>query len=201
MKRMLFGKKKETPEEKQKRLDRIYAEMNAYCNQGKDKYDKLCAKVNTILASANKPDECNVVQFASDPYLFPQLESYQYFFVDWEIWRNNEVLYVYRAEVENYPEEYVNADAPIIAQIPISEIQHFRVEGMTYAETKITGGKVSQNRYSGKIKQTPIKSKTVQHDTRIVRVSVVVNGVVKKLDFTYDAFDVMCALIPEKEHN
>lgn len=41
---MFFGKKKETPEEKEARLNRIHAEMQQICDQGKDKYDKLALR-------------------------------------------------------------------------------------------------------------------------------------------------------------
>lgn len=196
----LFGKKKETPEEKQARLNKVYAEMQQICDQGKDKYEKICNQVATVLNAANKPAECNVIRFASEPYIFPKLKSYQCFFVDWEIWKHNDMLYIYRAEVEDYPEDYYGGDAPAIAKIPVSDIQHFRVEGSTYTESKITGGKVTQNRRTGRIHQTALKSTTVQHDNRIIKVSVLVNGVVKTLDLEYSAFDVLCALIPEKEH-
>jgi len=196
---MFFGKKKETPEEKEARLNRIHAEMQQICEQGKDKYDKLCAQVQAVLETANKPSECNLIRFAEAPYLFPQLKSYQYF-TDWEVWRSGDFLYIYCAEVEDYPEQYYGGDAPAIAKIPVSTIQHFRVEGSTYAESKISGGKVTQNRYTGRIKQTALKSKTIQHDNRVIKMSVLVNGVVKILDFEYSAFDVLCALIPEKEH-
>lgn len=197
---MFFGKKKkETPEEKEERLRRIHAEMQQICDQGKDKYDKLCRQVHTVLETAKKPSECNTVRFAEQPYLFPQLKSYQYY-TDWEIWRNEDTIYLYCAEVEDYPEQYYGGDAPAIAQIPIAAIQHFRVEGSTYTESKISGGKVTQNRYTGRIKQTALKSSTIQHDTRIIKMCVLVNGVVKTLDFEYSAFDIFCALIPEKEH-
>lgn len=197
---MFFGRKKETPEEKQARLDRIHAEMQQFCDQGKDKYDKICSQVEDVLKNANKPSECNVVRFASEPFIFPKLKSFQCFFVDWEIWKDNDTLYIYRSEVEDYPEEYYGADAPAIAIIPISSIQHFRVEGSTYTETKISGGKVTQNRYTGRIKQTAIKSKTIEQDNRVIKMSIMVNGVVKVLDFEYSSFDVLCALLPDKEH-
>lgn len=196
----LFGRKKETPEEKKERLSKIYAEMQQVCDEGKEKYDKLCSQVENVLAVANKPVECNVIRFADEPYFFPKLKSYQCFFVDWEIWRNNDVIYIYRSKVEDYPEEYYDGNAPAIAQIPVSAIQHYRVEGTTYTESKISGGKITQNRYTGKIRQTAIKSKTIEHDSRIIRMSVLVNGVVKAVDFEYSAFDVLCSLIPEKEH-
>lgn len=195
----MFFKKKETAEEKAARLDRIHAEMEQFCNQGKDKYDRLVAEVRDVLDTANKPAECNTIRFVDTPYLFPTLKSFQYD-TDWEIWRNGNTLYLYCAEVEEHPEEYLGGDAPMIAAIPIDSIQRFRVEGSTYAETKISGGKVTQSRYTGKIRQTELKSKTVYHDTRIVKMSVLVNGAVKFLDFGYPAFDVLCALIPEKEH-
>lgn len=196
---MFFKRNKETPEEKAARLDRIHAEMEQFCNQGKDKYDKLVSDVQRVLATANKPAECNTIRFADSPYLFPKLKSFQYY-ADWEIWRTGDTLYLYCAEVEDYPEEYFGGNAPAIAEIPLNSITHFRVEGTTYAETKISGGKVTQSRYTGRVKQTALKSKTVQHDTRIVKMSIIHNGVVKSLEFDYAAFDIFCALIPEKEH-
>lgn len=196
---MFFKRNKKTPEEKAARLDRIHAEMEQFCNQGKDKYDRLVAEVQQVLNSANKPPECNTIRFVNVPYLFPKLKSFQYD-TDWEVWKNNDILYLYRAEVEDYPEEYYGRDAPAIAAIPIDSIQQFRVEGSTYVETKISGGKVTQSRYTGRIKQTALKSKTIQHDSRIVKMSVLVNGVVKFLEFDYSALDILCVLIPDKEH-
>ncbi len=197
---MLFwGRKKETPQEKQERLDRIHAEMQRVCNQGKEKYDKLCAQVNRVLETANKPNECNVVHFVSEPFLFPKLKSYQCFNVDWEIWRYNDIIYIYRSEVEDYPQEYYGGDAPAIAQISVTDIQHFRIEGNTYAESKISGGTIKQDRRTGRIKQTPLKTHTIEHDTRVIKLSIVVNGIVKTLDFDYSSLDVLCLLIPEKE--
>ena len=173
--------------------------MEQFCNQGKDKYDKLVAEVQQVLNTASKPVECNTIRFADTPYLFPKLKSFQYY-TDWEVWRSGNTLYLYCAEVEDYPQEYFGGNAPAIAEIPIETIQHFRVEGTTYAETKISGGKITQSRYTGRIKQTALKSKTIQHDTRTVKMSILVNGVVKSLDFEYSAFDIFCVLLPEKEH-
>lgn len=192
----LFGRKKK----KQERLDRIYAEMQNIYEAGKKRYDELCLQVESVLDISGKPFECNVVRFASEPYLFPELKSYQCFFVDWEIWRHNDVIYIYRSEVEDYPEEYYEADAPIIAKIPVSNIIHFRVEGSTYVETRISGGKVTQNKHTGRIKQTAINTKNIHHDNRVVKMSVMVGGVVRVLDFEYSSVDVLCALLPEKEH-
>ena len=194
---MFFKRNKETPAEKAARLDRLHAEMEQYCNQGKDKYERLVAEVQRVLSAANKPEECNTVHFVDAPYLFPKLKSFQYD-TDWEIWKNGEMMYLYRAEVEDYPEEYFGGDAPAIAAVPVESIQFFRIEGAQYAETKISGGKVTQSRYTGRVKQTAIKSKTVQHDTRKVIMGVSQNGVVKLLEFEYGAYDILCALIPEK---
>lgn len=195
----MFFKKRESPEEKAARLDRIHAEMAKICEQGKDEYDKLVAQVQSVLEKAEKPPLCNTVRFAEAPYLFPKLKSYQYY-TDWEVWRSNDSLYFYCAEVEDYPQQYYGGDAPAIARIPVDSIQHFRVHGSTYAETKVSGGQVSQSRRTGRIKQTVLRSTTIQHDTRIVKLSILVNGVVNSLDLEYPAFDIMCALIPEKEH-
>lgn len=197
--RKLSERREERRKEKQEMLDKIRAERELACKEAKENYDKLCSQVENVLAVANKPIECNVIRFAAEPYFFPQLISYQCFFVDWEIWRDNDVIYIYRSEVENYPEKYYDGDAPAIAEIPLSAIQHYRVEGTTYTESKISGGKITQNRSTGKITQTPITSKTIKHDDRFVRMSVLVNGVVKVVDFEYSALDVFCALMPEKE--
>ena len=195
-----FNKKKETPEEKQARLDRIHAEMQQACDQGKDKYNTLCAKVEDVLRYANKPQVTNTVRFASAPYIFPKLKNYQCLFVDWEIWRHNENIYIYCSEVEDYPAEYFGGDAPAIAQIPVAQIQYFRIDGKTYTETKISGGKITQNKHTKEIKQTAIKVNTIQHDNRIVRMSLLVDGVVKTLDFEYSSFDVLTSLLSEKAH-
>ena len=193
-----FGKKKETPEEKAERLRKAYEGMQREISGGVDKYNKLCQEVGEVLASAGKPSRCNTVRFATMPYLFPKLKSYQVF-TDWEIWRKDDTLYVYCPAVEDYPESYYDGDAPAIAKIEVSDIVHFKIEGGVYSETKVSGGRVKQDRYTGKITQEAIRSKTVQHDDRVVRMSVMVDGIVEQLDFEYPAFDVFCALIPEKE--
>lgn len=141
---------------------------------------------------------CNTVRFASMPYFFPELQSYQVYFVDWEIWTYEGQLYIYRSSVTDYPEDYAEADAPVIARIPISSIRYFRMEGNIISETKVTGGVVSQNRYTGRIKQTAIKTKNVNHDERIVRMCVVDHGVAKTVDFEKTAYDILGALLPEK---
>lgn len=195
----MFFKKRETPEEKAARLDRLHAEMEQLCHQGQDKYDQLVAEAQQVLRSASKPAECSTIRFANAPYLFPKLKSFQYYDTDWEIWKSNDTLYLYCAEVEDYPEGYCGKGAPLIAAIPTVAIQQFRVDGAMYSETKISGGKVTQSRYTGKVRQTALQSKTILHDTRSVKMSVLVNGAVKLLELEYAAFDVLCALIPEKE--
>lgn len=195
---MFFGRKKESAEEKEARLRQARAEIQVFLDDGKYEYDEICEKTRAVLASSGKPVNCSTVRFASEPYFFPDLNSYQVFFTDWEIWTHANNLYIYRSEVTDYPENYAEADAPAIVQIPLSEIRYFRVEGAVTAEIKVSGGKVSQNRYTGRIHQTAIKTKTEQHDSRVVRMCAMNNGTIKTVDFEYSAYDVLRALLPEK---
>ena len=86
----------------------------------------------------------------------------------------------------------------MLLSIPISDIQYFQMEGDVFHETKITGGQVTQNQRTGKIKQTPLQAKTVNRDTRHVRVTAQKNGIIKYIDFDQEAYDVLYLLIPEK---
>lgn len=195
---MLFGRKKESATERDERLRQARKEMQSLMNEGKHEYDAICTRTNAILLMAGKPKVCNTIRFASEPYCFPDLLSYQLYFVDWEIWVYHNVLYIYRSEITDYTENYADADAPAIAQIPISDIKSIRVEGSITSETKITGGKVSQNRYTGRVSQTKIKSKTEQHDNRVVRMCIEKQGTLKTVDFEYSSYDVLSILLPEK---
>lgn len=195
---MAFWNRKDKKAEAAVKAQEARAKMQAFLDEGKAEYDAICSEVAGVLAQAGKPARCNTVRFASEPYLFPQLVSYQVF-ADWEIWRNGDTLYIYRAEVEDYPQDYCEADAPCIAQIDIADIQFFTVEGGIYTESKISGGKVTQDK-RGRIHQTAIRSETINRDNRTVRVLVLDDGIVEQLEFEYSAYDVLYALIPEKEH-
>lgn len=198
---MLFKSRKEKQAEKAERIQKMHKELEQLTNQGKDKYDIICSVVQKELESANKPAACNTVKFKEESYLFSHIPGYLYVYDEWEIWKTNDKIYFYRSEIPGYPEEYLGADAPAIGSISIDQIIHFRIEGSTYTESKISGGKVTQDRQTGRIKQTAIKSTTVHHDDRYVKLSVSVNGVVKSLAFEYPAYDVFCHLIPDKEHS
>ena len=159
------------------------------------------------LSTAKKPEKCNVVTsrvFGAE--FFEGLEDYQWNLKDWEIWRSGEQLYLYNEAVDGYPDYekfglYIGDPAPMLLEIAISDIQYFKIEGDIYSETKITGGKVTQNRRTGKISQTPLQAKTVNKDTRYVRVTAKKKGLVQHIDFTQDSYDVFFSLIPEKEYS
>lgn len=195
---MLFGRKKELLTEKENRIRKAKAEMQSFLDEGKHKFDEICERTNRVLMSSGKPAVSNTVRFASVPYFFPELQSYQVYFEDWEIWTNEGQLYIYRSAVTDYPEDYAEADAPAIAQIPISSIRYFRIEGIITSETKVTGGVVSQNRHTGRVSQTAIKTRNVNHDGRIVRMCIMDHGVVRTVDFEKTAYDILGALLPEK---
>lgn len=63
----------------------------------------------------------------------------------------------------------------------------------------MSGGVVKQDKRTGKVSQSALKSETVERDKRVVKLSVLKNGIVKKLVFSKEAYDVFLALIPEKE--
>lgn len=190
----LFGKKKSS--EAYNRMVEETKRMQAQTANEEKKYDDICRKVSEILSTSNKPSECNVVEFTDAPYIFPFLKSYQYY-TQWEIWRNSDKIYIYCSEVENYPTNY---DAPCIGIINVEDIQYFKSEGNFYTESKINGGTIKQDKRTGKISQTPIKSKTLTHDTRIVKLVINQNGVIKNLSFKKDAYDILFSLIPEKDY-
>lgn len=193
MKMFWFGKKKQKSE---LIVHKYREERDARLKQENKEYDDICAKVKQVLSNAKKPVECNIVEFADAPFIFPFLKSYQYF-TEWEIWRTDDVLYIYKSEVENYPDNY---DAPCIAAIRVEDIQYFRCEGDVYIESKTSGGRITQNKHTGKISQTPIITKTINHDTRVVKLTVQRNGIIKHLLFKNDAYDVLFSLMPEKDY-
>lgn len=164
-----------------------------------EEYKKICCRVTEILKIAEKPSRCNIVKFIDSPFLFPNMVSYQYM-GDWEVWRTNDLLYLYQAEVEMYPANS-SMDAPEICSIIIENIQYFKLEGSVETNTYVTGGKVTQNKRTGKVSQTALKNKTVKSDSRYVKMSVVIDGLVKTLAFNKESYDIFLLLIPEKEYN
>lgn len=166
--------------------------------EANDLYYKLCSKVANTLQDANKPNRCNKVCFADSPFIFPELKSYQYY-TEWEIWRDNDFIYLYNAQVENFPEDCTVGEAPVIGCITLKDIQYFSMDGQVTTETIVSGGVVKQDKKTGKVSQSALKTKTVERDKRVVKLSVLENGIVKKLVFTKEAYDVFLALIPEKE--
>lgn len=184
-------------QQKQQLEERIQI-RNQEKNEANNLYYELCSKVANELQEANKPTECNTVCFVEAPFLFPDLKSYQYY-TEWEVWREKERLYFYNAQVENYPEDCTVGEAPLITSIMTSDIQYFSMDGNITTETVVSGGVVKQDKKTGKVSQSALKSKTIERDKRVVKLSVLKNGIVKKLVFSKEAYDVFIALIPEKE--
>lgn len=115
-------------------------------------------------------------------------------------------MYLYSPAVDGYPDYeefglYIGDPAPMLLSISISDIQYFKMDGDTYHETKITGGQVTQNRRTGRVSQMPLQSKTVNRDTRHVCVTTRKDGVIQRMDFQQDAYDILFSLIPEKEYS
>lgn len=179
-------------------LDERIQLRNQAKREANDLYYKLCSKVANTLQNANKPTYCNKVRFADSPFIFPELKSYQYY-TEWEIWRDNDFIYLYNAQVENFPEDCSIGEAPVIGCITANDIQYFSMDGHITTETVVSGGVVKQDKKTGKVSQSALKSRTVERDKRVVKLSVLENGIVKKLEFTKEAYDVFLALIPEKE--
>lgn len=73
------------------------------------------------------------------------------------------------------------------------------MEGSVKSETVVSGGVVKQDKRTGKVSQTALKSKAIERDERSVKMSLVIDGIVQKLYFDKDSYDVLLALIPEKE--
>lgn len=204
---MLFGLSGGKKSKKERRAaaeqaSREFAEKEA---RFQEEYDRVCAEVEKGLLSAKKPVECNVVTshvFGADS--FPGLKDYQWSFKDWEIWRTGDHLYLYSPTVNGHPDYekfglFIGEPAPMLLSISVPDIQYFKMEGDVFHETKISGGKVTQNQRTGKVKQTPLQAKTVNRDTRYVRVTAQKNGIIKYIDFGQEAYDVLFLLIPEKE--
>lgn len=203
---MLFGllggkKSKEERRAAAEQASREFAEKEA---RFQAEYGRICAEVEKKLLSAKKPEECNVVTSrVSGADFFDGLKDFQWNLKDWEIWRTGDHLYLYSSAVDGYPDYekfglYIGDPAPMLLSIPISDIQYFQMEGDVFHEAKITGGQVTQNQRTGKIKQTPLQTKTVNRDTRHVRVTAQKNGIIKYIDFCQEAYDVLYLLIPEK---
>ena len=183
--------------QKEQRTQRIQ-QRNEIAKEHNALYYELCSRVAEILKEANKPTECNKVCFVDLPFIFPDLKSYQYY-TEWDIWKNGDVLYFYNEQVENYPENCRVGEAPLIGSIMVNDIQYFSMDGNITTETIVSGGVVKQDKKTGKVSQSALKYKTVERDKRIVKLSVLKNGIVKKLEFSKEAYDVFLALIPEKE--
>lgn len=173
-------------------------EANAERQAVNHQYRQLCQKAENLLKTSNKPEECNTVCFIDSPFLFPEMKSYQYY-TEWEVWRNGDTVFFYNASVENYPENCFEGEAPAIESIDVKDIQYFAMEGNIISETVVSGGVVKQDKRTGKVSQSALKSETVERDKRVVKLSVLKNGIVKKLVFGKEAYDVFIALIPEKE--
>ena len=173
-------------------------EANVEHQSANRQYRQLCQKAENLLKTSNKPAECNTVCFIDSPFLFPDLKSYQYC-TEWEIWRNGDTVFFYNDSVENYPENRLEGEAPAIESIDVKDIQYFAMDGRITSETVVSGGVVKQDKRTGKVSQYALKSETVERDKRVVKLSVLKNGIVKKLVFSKEAYDVFLALIPEKE--
>lgn len=173
-------------------------EANAERQAVNRQYQELCQKAEKLLKTSNKPTECNMVCFVESPFLFPELKPYQYY-TEWEVWRNGDTVFFYNASVENYPENCFDGEAPAIESIDVKDIQYFAMEGNIISETVVSGGVVKQDKRTGKVSQSALKSETVERDKRVVKLSVLKKGIVKKLVFSKEAYDVFLALIQEKE--
>ena len=180
------------------RVEEKVQQLNIERKAKNSEYARLCQFAAETIKTANKPNVCNTVRLMNEPFLFQKMKSYQYF-TDWEIWRNNDKLYLYKAEVENYPENCFDGEAPAIGVISTDDIQYFAVEGSVKSETVVSGGVVKQDKRTGKVSQTALKSKAIERDERSVKMSLVIDGIVQKLYFDKDSYDVLLALIPEKE--
>lgn len=170
-------------------------EMN---QRNKKAYEQAYNKCEEILKDANKPTRCNKVKIVDKTNFLYELEVFQYL-IEWNVWRNKNRIYFYSPEVECYPT--ADKDAPFAFFIDVEDIQYFKEEGSIQTELKISGGTINQDKRTGKISQTPISSKTIEHDNRSVILTLNKNSIISKIEFSYASYDVLFALIPEKEYN
>ena len=161
----------------------------------KKEYEEVCKRCEEVLKT--KPEHCNTVTITDSTPLLKQFESYQYH-LKWSTWKHDETLHFYVPRLTNYYSAPFK-EAPYAFSINIDDIQYFRQEGEKTSEIKISGGKIKQDKKTGKISQTPIKSQTVEHDERRTVLTITKDSVVMKINFTHGAYDVFFALIPEKE--
>lgn len=164
----------------------------------KKAYETACNKCNEILKNANMPARCNKINIWSKIDFLDDLEAFQYL-TEWNIWRNGNKIYFYLPEVECYPT--VDKEAPFAFFIDVDDIQYFKEEGSIKSELKISGGTIKQDKRTGKISQTPISSKTIERDNRSVVLTLNKDSIISKIEFSYAAYDVLFALIPEKAYN
>ena len=185
--------------EKQRREQHEREEQAQRVN-ARAEYEKICNRVAQTLENAEKPERCNTVRFTDKPFLFSKMKSFQYM-AKWQIWRFNETLYLYQEAVEMYPVIGLFKNAPEIGTVAVNDIQYFKAEGEVETNTYVVGGKVTQDKKTEKVSQTALKNKTVTNDTRVVKMSVVVDGIVETLKFNKESYDVFLLLIPEKEYH
>lgn len=150
-----------------------------------------------VLGETKKPKNCNEVYLEEANDFFDDLENYQAK-TTWEVWRSGEQIYFYASQIKGYPS--YSAQGPYAFAVNLSDIQYYRVIGSVKNEVQISGGTVKQDKRTGRVTQTPLKTRTVEHDERLCNLTLRKNGVVSHLLFDAEDFDVFFALIPEKSY-
>lgn len=94
-------------------------------------------------------------------------------------------------------------------QIPLDRIHHFQREGESYVETRVKGGgrataRIYPDSAAPSVIDLPeIETETIRHDERTT-IIYYYEGDERQMSthcFTYDAYNVFIALIPEKEYS
>ena len=109
-------------------------------------YEEACKRCEEVLKS--KPERCNTVTITDSTPLLNRFESYQYH-LKWNVWKHDETLHFYVPRLISYPAPF--KEAPYTFSINIDDIQYFRQEGEKTSEIKISGGKIKQDKKTGKI--------------------------------------------------
>lgn len=142
-----------------RKTDQISAERE----KSNEEFEKICFKCKELLSEGNKPDECNEIHIVSDEALLSELSDGLYKRT-WEIWRNNDNIYLYVEKIIGYPSFRHNS--PYGTKLPVSQIKYFKQEVTTRNEVRVTGGTVRQDKKTGKVTQTPIKTQNINYEEK-----------------------------------
>lgn len=171
------------------------AELNATINRENEEAENAYLNSQQLLAQVSIPRRCNSIPISDfDDVLGLGRFSRR---MDWQIWREGNKLYLYADRIMGFPK--YNTNSPYLTKIELSEIMYFKTEGSVTNEVRVSGGTVRQDRNTGRVTQSAIRTQNVSKDNRKTVIKLNIDGVVCEISSNYDAYDVLFSLMPEKE--